>query len=167
MKSPRIMTTPLEHPARVIEYQSPSLLRIFAAMVYDSLLLAAISIAYGAVAVSVRVFFLGRPEVGQRIYWSLLSGSLISLGWLAVLIFFYVYFWHKFGQTLAMKTWHFKMVDANTNQLASYKQCVIRSVVAIISLLLFGVGYWYKFFNSQHRMLHDLASGTKLMLLNK
>jgi len=154
-------------PSSVLRYESPSLLRIFAAMVYDCLLLAAVSIAYGALVVGLRVAIQGQPEVGQRIQWSILSGSLISVGWLAVLVFFYAYFWHRFGQTLGMKTWRFQMLDATTYQYASYKQCVIRSLAAILSLLLLGFGYWYKFFHPQQKMLHDLLSGTTLILLNK
>ena len=149
------------------EYQSPGLVRIIAAMIYDSLLLAAVSIAYGAIVVGIRVVLQGRPEVGQRIQWDFLTGSLISLGWLVMLVLFYMYFWHKFGQTLAMKTWRFKMVDAQTNQHASYKQCAIRSFTAMLSLLFLGFGYWCKFFHPQQRMLHDVTSGTKLILLNK
>ena len=149
------------------EYQSPSLLRIFAAMVYDSLILAAISIAYGALVVGLSVFMQGRPEAGHRIAWGTASSILISIGWCAVLILFYVYFWHRFGQTLAMKTWRFKMVDAETNQLASYKQCVTRSFAAILSFLLLGFGFWCKLFHPQKRMLHDVLSGTKLILLKK
>lgn len=150
-----------------IEYQPPGLVRIFAAMVYDSLLLAAISIAYGAIVVGLRVLIQGQPEVGQRIQWNLLSGGLISIGWLAILMLFYMYFWRRFGQTLAMKTWRFKMVDAQTNQHASYQQCAIRSFAAILSLLLLGFGYWCRFFHPQKRMLHDVLSGTKLILLKK
>lgn len=160
MKKPKPQNTP-------VEYQSPSLLRIFAAMVYDSLLLAAISIAYGAIVVGLRVLIMGRPEVGHHVQWDIVSSSLITIGWLAVLVFFYAYFWHRFGQTLAMKTWRFKMVDAQTNQLATYKQCLVRSLSAMLSLLSLGCGYWYKLFNPQHRTLHDVLSGTKLILLKK
>ncbi len=157
----------ISQPTTPIEYQSPSLLRIIAAMVYDSLLLAAISIAYGAIVVAIRVLIQGQPEAGQRIHWSILSGSLISMGWVAILVLFYMYFWHKFGQTLAMKTWHFKMVDAQTNRHANYRQCAVRSITAILSLLLLGFGYWCRFFHPQKRMLHDMLSGTKLIMLKK
>ncbi|MES2824749.1 MAG: RDD family protein [Pseudomonadota bacterium] len=149
------------------EYQTPGMLRIIAAMVYDSLLLAAVSIAYGAIVVGLRVLIQGQPEVGQRIQWNIVSGSLITLGWLAMLVLFYMYFWHRFGQTLAMKTWRFKMVDAQTNQPANYQQCALRSLAAILSLLLLGFGYWCRFFHPQKRMLHDVLSGTKLILLQK
>ena len=149
------------------EFASPNLLRIFGAMVYDCLLLAAISIAYGAVVVGLRVVIFGQPEAGQRIHWSLFASIGITLGWLAVLMFFYVYFWQKFGQTLGMKTWRIQLVDAKTNQLVSYSQAWQRSGCAWLSLVFFGVGYWCKLIHPQQRLLHDLASGTKLILLKK
>lgn len=150
-----------------IEFASPSLLRIFASMVYDSLLLAAISIAYGALVVGLRVAFWGQPDQGQRIQWSLPASIVITLGWLWVLMFFYLYFWQKFGQTLAMKTWRIQLVDAQTNQLVNYPQAFKRSLAALVSLAFLGVGYWYKLIHPQQRLLHDVLSGTKLILLNK
>ena len=152
-------------PESVPRYQSPGLLRIAAAMVYDGLLLAAISIAYGAIVVGLQVAIQGQPEAGQRIHWSAASGMAITLGWLAILIMFYAYFWHRFGQTLGMKTWRFQLLDAQTYQYASYKQCVIRSMAAILSVLLLGFGYWCKFLHPQEKMLHDVFSGTTLVLL--
>lgn len=157
----------MKTPQPVPLYQSPGLPRVFAAMVYDSLLLAAVSLAYGALVVGLRVLIGGAPAAGQRIHWDLASSIFISLGWLALLIFFYVYFWQRFGQTLGMKTWRLQVVDAQTRQLASYQQCLIRSLTAIISLLLVGVGYWFKLFHPQQKMLHDLMSGTQLILLEK
>ena len=155
-----------KNPA-VVEYASPVLPRIFASMVYDSLLIAAISIGYGAFVVGLHVLFQGQPEPGQRIQWDMISSIFITLGWLAVIILFYVYFWQKFGQTLGMKTWRLQMIDSETGQLASYKKCVIRSFSAIISLLVFGFGYWFKLFHPQQKMLHDIMSGTQLILLKK
>ncbi len=150
-----------------VEYAVPGFMRIFASMVYDSLLLAAISITYGAIVVGLRILIMGQPEVGQRIRWDMVSSILITLGWLSVLMFFYIYFWHKFGQTLGMKTWRLQLVDAQTNQLPSYQQSIKRSFCALLSLILFGFGYWYRFANPQQRLMHDVFSGTKLILLKK
>ena len=136
-------------------------------MVYDGLLLAAISIAYGAVVVGLRVVMFGQPDAGQRIHWGMFAGIAITLGWLAVLMFFYIYFWQKFGQTLGMKTWRIQLVDAKTNQLVSYSQAYKRSLFAWVSLLGLGAGYWCKLIHPQQRLLHDLASDTKLILLKK
>ncbi|GGY71624.1 RDD family protein [Cellvibrio zantedeschiae] len=151
----------------VTEFAAPGLPRIFAAMVYDSLLLAAISIAYGALVVGIDVAIFGQPEAGQRIHWSLFAKVFITLGWLLVITFFYVYFWQKFGQTLGMKTWRMQLVDANTNQIVSYSQALKRSAFAWLSLLLLGMGYWLSLVHPQGRLLHDLLSGTKLILLKK
>ena len=150
-----------------VEFAAPGLLRIFAAMGYDTLLLAALSIGYSAVVVGLRVLIVGAPEAGQRIHWGLISGSLVTLGWVAIIMGFFIYFWHKFGQTLGMKTWRIQMVDEKTNQFASYHQCVKRSAVAFLSLLVFGFGYWYKFTNPKQRLLQDVLSDTKLVLLKK
>ena len=150
-----------------VEFASPSLLRIFASMVYDSLLLAAISIAYGAVVVGIRVAIFGQPETGHRIQWGLPASIFITLGWLVSLVFFYIYFWQKFGQTLGMKTWRIQVVDARDYQLISRSQAYKRSLTALFSLLFFGIGYWLSFAHPQRRLLHDLTSGTRLILLKK
>lgn len=154
-------------PEATIEFASPNLLRIFASMVYDSLLLAAISIAYGAVVVGIHVAILGAPEAGHRIQWSLPASIVISVGWLVVLMFFYMYFWQKLGQTLGMKTWRIQLVDAQTHQLVSYSQALKRSLAALISLVLLGLGYWFSLVHPKRRSLHDLFSGTRLILLKK
>ena len=149
------------------EFASPAIPRIFASMIYDTLLLAAISIAYGALIVALRVVIYGQPHEGQRIEWSLISSCIITAGWFILLMSFYMYFWRKFGQTLGMKTWRFQLVDAKTNQLPTYMQCFKRSICALFSLLFLGVGYWVILIHPQQRSLHDLASGTKLILLKK
>lgn len=156
-----------KHAEVTKEFAAPGLLRMFAAMVYDSLLLAALSIAYGALVLGVRVAIFGQPEVGQRVQWSLPAELVITLGWFFVLMFFYIYFWQKFGQTLGMKTWRIQVVDSKTHELPSIHQALKRSSAALLSLLLFGAGYWFKFLHPQGRLLHDLASGTQLILLKK
>jgi uncharacterized RDD family membrane protein YckC len=150
-----------------VEFAAPGLPRIFAAMVYDSLLLAAISIAYGALVVAIEVAIFGQPDSGKRIQWNLPAQILITLGWLLTIMFFYIYFWQKFGQTLGMKTWRMQVVDASSNQLISYRQALKRCCAACLSLACLGAGYWLKLINPQGRLLHDLLSGTKLILLKK
>jgi len=149
------------------EFASPGLSRIFASMVYDSLLLAAVSIGYGALVLGLYVLLFGQPEAGQRIQWSLPAKLVITAGWLLVLLLFYIYFWQRFGQTLGMKTWRFQVVDAATNQAVSRRQAIKRSLAALFSLVFFGIGYWFALLHPQRRLLHDIASGTKLILLKK
>lgn len=146
---------------------SPSLLRIFAAMVYDTLLLAAISIGYGAIVTLIAILVQGAPEQGHRMQFPLWAQVVITAGWLAALISFYVVFWCRFGQSLGMKTWRIQVVDTNSLQLINRKQALIRSCWALVSLLFFGIGYWIALVHPQQRLLHDLLSKTRLVLLKK
>lgn len=146
-------------------YTAPGLLRRFAAMVYDSLLLLAISILYGFIAVGLNVLIQGAPEPGHRTEWGY-AGPVVFVGWICVLVFFFCYFWRKAGQTLGMKTWRIKILSTD-GSLPSYKQCFIRCGCAPISLLCLGAGYWWMYANAGRQTLHDRLSGTHTYLLTK
>lgn len=147
-------------------YATPGLPRRLAAMVYDSLLLMAVSILYGALAVGINLLINGTPATGERVSWGH-WGILVFIGWLLTLVLFFCYFWCKSGQTLGMKTWRIKMFDDNKMQLPSVKQCLIRCVCAPFSLLLFGAGYWLMYAFADRQTLHDKISKTRILLLSK
>lgn len=151
---------------QTIEYSTPSLLRRFAAMVYDSLLLMAISILYGAIMTGINVAINGAPTTGERIHWGAF-GAVVFIGWLLTLALFFCYFWHRSGQTLGMKTWRIKMVQQHNLDCPSYAQCFIRFLLAPISLCLLGIGYWWMYANPERQTLHDKLSKTRLVLLEK
>lgn len=147
-------------------YATPSLLRRFAAMVYDSLLLIAISMLYGAIMVGLNVLINGKPETGTRVTGGAFN-SIMFAGWLVTLIFFFCYFWHKSGQTLGMKTWHMKIVNSNDLLPPSYYQCLLRCVAAPLSFICLGAGYWWMYGNPERQTLHDKLSKTRTLLLVK
>lgn len=149
-----------------IEYSTPSLLRRFAAMVYDSLLLMAISILYGAIMAGINVATKGVPATGERITWGAF-GVVVFLGWVVTIAYFFCYFWHKSGQTLGMKTWRMKVVNNNDLNCPSYTQCIIRCLCAPFSLCLLGAGYWLMYTNSGRQTLHDKISKTRTLLLTR
>lgn len=153
-------------PATQTHYATPGLLRRFAAMVYDSLLLLAVSMLYGALMVGMNVLLNGQPEPGDRMTWGAFN-VIIFIGWLLTLLFFFCYFWHKSGQTLGMKTWRIKIVNSSDLSLPSYGQCFIRCVCAPISLLCLGVGYWWMYGNIERQTLHDKVSNTRTLLIAK
>ncbi len=165
MTSQKSPITPPEK--KTPEYATPGLPRRFAAMVYDSLLLMAVSILYGALAVGVNLLINGIPATGERVDWGNWGGVLVFIGWLLTLGLFFCYFWCKSGQTLGMKTWRMKMFDNKSMQLPSVKQCIIRCLCAPFSLLLFGMGYWLMYAYSDRQTLHDKFSKTRILLLNK
>ncbi|HMS27559.1 MAG TPA: RDD family protein [Burkholderiaceae bacterium] len=51
-----------------------------------------------------------------------------------VFAIYFTWFWHK-GQTLAMKTWHIRVVDAKTGQAISQKRAFSRYVLSWLWLL--------------------------------
>lgn len=148
------------------DFATPSLLRRLAAMVYDSLLLMAVSILYGAVATGINVAINGAPATGERIIWGTF-GIWVFAGWILTVGYFFCYFWRKSGQTLGMKTWRMKMYRSESLQLPGYGQCALRCCLAPVSMLLFGLGYWLMYFNQDRQTLHDKLTSTRVLLLAK
>jgi uncharacterized RDD family membrane protein YckC len=149
-----------------IEYSSPSLFRRFASMVYDSLLLMAISILYGAIMAGLNVAIKGVPATGERITWGGF-GVVVFIGWILTIGLFFCYFWHRSGQTLGMKTWRMKVVNQDNLNTPGYTQCIIRALCAPISLCLLGIGYLLMYTNTERQTLHDKISKTRTLLLSK
>lgn len=154
------------NPVQTLEYSTPSLLRRFAAMVYDTLLIMAISILYGAVMAGINVAIKGAPETGERITWGMF-GVVVFIGWIVTIGYFFCYFWHRSGQTLGMKTWRIKIVNRDNLECPTYVQCVIRFLCANLSFCLLGAGYWFIYTNKQRQTLHDKISKTRTLLLSK
>ena len=152
--------------SNTIEYSTPSLLRRFAAMVYDTLLIMAISILYGAMMTGINVAIKGTPETGERVTWGIF-GVVVFIGWIFTIGLFFCYFWHKSGQTLGMKTWRMKVVNSTNLNCPAYAQCVIRFLCAPFSLFLLGAGYWWMYTNAERQTLHDKISKTRTLLLTK
>jgi uncharacterized RDD family membrane protein YckC len=149
-----------------IEFATPSLARRFAAMVYDTLLIMAISVLYGAIMTGINVAVKGVPETGERVTWGIF-GAVVFIGWIFTIGLFFCYFWHKSGQTLGMKTWRMKIVNNDNLNCPSYAQCVIRFLCAPLSLVVLGAGYWYMYTNTERQTLHDKISKTRTLLRNK
>lgn len=150
-----------EHAA---DYSDARVLRRLAAMVYDSLLLMAISMGYYAIAVALNVLVQGQPSEGQAIEWGNASW-LVFTGWLITLVSFYCFFWKKFGQTLGMRAWRMRLVS--TRGSLTTGQCLLRCLLACISLLCFGLGYFWLWLDPQHRTFHDRLSHTRVLVLPK
>lgn len=160
------MNNPTMNTKTTSDYATPSLMRRFAAMVYDSLLIVAVSILYGAIMTGINVAIKGAPETGERITWGMF-GVVVFIGWILTVGLFFCYFWHKSGQTLGMKTWRMKIVNSDDLNCPGYTQCVIRFLCAPLSFCLIGAGYWLMYTNTERQTLHDKISKTRTLLLSK
>lgn len=155
-------------PERTDLPQSPiaaGLLPRFAAMVYDSLLLMALALAYGALATLINVLIQGAPPQGEKITWNGWQ-PLVFIGLVTVLAGFYCYFWRRSGQTLGMRAWRLKLVSHNL-ETPSLKQCVARALLAPFSLAFLGLGYFYALLNAERQTLHGRLSRTRVIRLAK
>jgi uncharacterized RDD family membrane protein YckC len=81
---------------------------------------------------------------------------------LGILFAYFSAFWLRSGQTLAMKTWRIRLVQANGDTL-TFKQAVLRFFLALLGLLLAGAGFWWALFDRDRQFLHDRLVGTRLV----
>lgn len=133
----------------------PGLWRRLAAIFYDSWLVAAI-ILLGATADTVARAALGLDEHASHLP--------LQLYILTAPAIFFIWFWTHGGQTLGMRAWRLKLLDAHGSPVA-WRQAVLRVAAAWLSLLALGLGYLWIWFDRDGLAWHDRLSGTRLVLV--
>jgi len=138
--------------------------RRLAAFIYDAFLLFAITLAYGLLLLLIKVILNGTDHLedvqpGPVLQW------LSFAGWIAALISYYYICWRKQGQTLGMKSWRLKLQQPD-GTLASPEQCLKRSLLAPLSLAVFGLGY-LRCLLPDRACMHDLLTGTQVVVVAK
>ncbi len=173
MDSPAILIPDGGQPQSLL---APPLWRRLAALPYEGLLLLALMlVASFPVAGLKGLTLLGIPHL------------LFQLYLLAIIAAYFIWFWQHGGQTLAMKTWRFKAVDA-MGQPLNTSRALLRFLCA---LLLFGpaatglvllffpqrinpaIAMWaflptlaailWSRFDADRQYLHDRLAGTRLI----
>ncbi len=129
---------------------APFLIRM-AAMVYELLLVTAVMF----VAALPFLYLVGNAETGWLHH-------LFQLYILGVLFAYFSAFWLRSGQTLAMKTWRIRLVNPDGTRL-TLRQAALRFVIALLGLLLAGIGFWWALFDRDRQFLHDRIVGTRLI----
>ena len=133
---------------------APFLARI-AAMVYESLLVAAVLFVASFIII---------PVVGEmNAAW---QRHLFQIYITGVLFAYFSAFWLRSGQTLAMKTWRIRLIDRNGGPITA-KQALVRFFVALFGLLLAGIGFWWALIDRDRQFLHDRVAGTRLVRVQR
>jgi uncharacterized RDD family membrane protein YckC len=83
---------------------------------------------------------------------------------LAVTGAYFAISWARGGQTIGMRAWRLRVVDADGNALP-WPRCVLRFVVACVSLGALGIGYFWCLFDARRRAWHDIAARSVLVRL--
>jgi len=135
--------------------------RILGAIIYDTMIIFAI------IFIAAQWF----PFIPEQYQTHIIVMLLKQIYILGIAFFYFGYSWRRGGQTIGMKTWRIRVQSADTAaeeyiQL-SWKQCLIRYLVAIISWLPAGLGFIWIMFDSQHRSWQDIASSSQLVVLPK
>lgn len=141
----------MEIPQESKNLPSASLLRIFIAIIYDSLLL--FSVLFFAVALAYPVTG-GQPSLGYQIYL------------LVICFFYFAWPWLRSGQTLGMKAWRIQLQSTDGKAL-TWGQALLRFSMAIVSWLMLGIGFFWAIVDKQHRTWHDWMSQTRIVLQPK
>jgi uncharacterized RDD family membrane protein YckC len=132
---------------------TPNLLRRFAAIFYDFLLL--LSILFFSTALILPI------NAGQAFD----ANWLYLLYLLSVSFIFYGWFWTHGGQTLGLKAWKLQVLTTN-KQAITWWQAFLRFSSAIISWSIFGIGFAVALINKDKRCLHDVFSKTDIFYKN-
>lgn len=135
-------------------YPNAGIVRRLVAMLYDAFLVVALWMVTTIVIVA--GFNAGEPVDG--LWFQLLL-------YLEVLFFYFV-FWRIQGQTLGMQVWKIRTLDYQGN-IMTPRQCVIRFLVATLSLMALGLGFFWMLFNEDRLTWHDIASRSHVVYLGK
>ena len=124
--------------------------RRLAAAGYDLLLLVAVLMFSGALAVA----FVGSAiEAGNPAFQAYLL--------LSIFLYFAI-FWKRAGYTPGMRPWRMRIERLDGSPLG-WREVMVRFAMGWVSLAAFGLGFLWAFFDSERRMWHDRASGTRVV----
>jgi len=128
--------------------------RRLAAASYDALVVAALWFIATAIAMPLsRGAITPDHPLAELIYRS----YILTVGFL-----FFGGFWVRNGQTLGMLAWRVKVVQAGSRARITWTQALIRYLVAYVSWIPAGLGFWWSLWDKDGKTWHDRLSGTEL-----
>lgn len=132
------------------EAHPPSVGRRLLCVLYDGLLLSAVLLVatFPFVALT-RTLEPGLARHLLQAYLFLVAGA------------YFAVFWRK-GQTLAMKTWKFRL-ETDAGGRPGWGRAWLRYLLAWVNLALLGVGWWSAWFRPDRQFLQDRLAGTRLV----
>lgn len=136
------MDTPQPYPA-------PLGWRIAAAL-YDLFPVLALLLATGALAMLAT-----QGTLDYHAWWYFPLLVIVSAG-------YFVISWRNGGQTIGMRAWRLRVVDANGAS-PTYAASTLRFAVAIVSLGALCIGFLWCLYDRDRRAWHDLAANTRLV----
>jgi uncharacterized RDD family membrane protein YckC len=128
----------------------PGILRRLAAMAYELALLTGVLFFATCLFLALGQ---GLEETWRR---PLLQLVVIGVGGI-----YFTWFWIHGGQTLPMKTWHLRLVDAGGGPVAPGK-ALARYLLACVLIPAGGIAILWALVDSDRQFLHDRLAGTRI-----
>jgi uncharacterized RDD family membrane protein YckC len=139
----------------------PGLFRRLAAILYDAVLVLALVAAAFTLVYLPLALGLGLEDLRQYpLYRHAMTAWMLFVG-----IGFHLWFWTHGGQTLGMRAWRMRLFSSDGAKV-SLKQALIRYAIAILSVAAAGLGFLWILWDKDKRAWHDMASGTRLVLVD-
>ncbi|MFN6961701.1 MAG: RDD family protein [Rhodocyclaceae bacterium] len=129
-----------------------SLRRRLASMLYESLLLAGVLLI---------AFLLPQMALGMGLG-NVAPGPLLLVHVFVVIAAYFLWHWRHGGQTLAMKTWRLRIVGLD-GEPPSNARLLLRHLLSWPSVLFYGAGLFWAFFDRDRQFLHDRLAGTRII----
>lgn len=92
-----------------------------------------------------------------------LPGPVLVIHVFVVLGAYFIWYWRRSGQTLAMQTWKLKLV-ARDGSAPATSQLVLRYFLCWPSLLFYGAGLLWALLDRDRQFLHDRLAGTRVIV---
>jgi uncharacterized RDD family membrane protein YckC len=145
------------------DLSSAGLLRRFAAIVYDAILLAGVLVLASAVVTIPLGLALG-PDKAQPLFDSPWFRWPFFVYCVVVAAAFHLWFWTHGGQTLGMRAWRLKVVREDGGTLTP-RDSLFRWAAALLSWAPVGLGFLWSLLDPRGLTWHDRISRTHLVLL--
>jgi uncharacterized RDD family membrane protein YckC len=133
--------------------------RRLAALLYDSVLLAALLVIFTSGAVFLNHSVAVDPKTAGAWFY------LYQAGLLGVVAGYYLLNWIRSGQTLGMRAWHLRAVT-ETGMPLSLKAAALRLVFGVLAWAPAAIGVLWLYFDPEHLALHDRLSKTRVVHLS-
>lgn len=141
---------PKDFTADLSEVKPATLIRRLLAIVYDTLLVVAISMVIVLIGVGIN----GGEAIDTPLGKATLQSALLCTNFL-----FFGYCWTKAGRTLGMLAWHLRIQNHDGSKIR-WSQALIRFFGGAFSLLCFGLGFLFILASDEKLAWHDRWSNS-------